>query len=62
MQNSPYGIWMTKEGMWANLEIPGLEAAIAMENRTQVMSLGTGDFLEATDGLLDQAPARWAPQ
>ncbi|HEY1827854.1 MAG TPA: enoyl-CoA hydratase-related protein, partial [Acidimicrobiales bacterium] len=35
MQNAPYGIWMTKEGMWANLEVPGLDAAIALENRTQ---------------------------
>jgi enoyl-CoA hydratase len=62
MQNSPYGIWMTKEGMWANLEVPGLDAAIALENRTQVMSLNTGDFEEATEAFLQKRPARWAPQ
>ncbi|HEY1832274.1 MAG TPA: enoyl-CoA hydratase/isomerase family protein [Acidimicrobiales bacterium] len=62
MQNSPYGIWMTKETMWASLEIPGLEAAIAIENRTQVMSLGTGDFLEAADAFLTKRAPRWAPQ
>jgi enoyl-CoA hydratase len=61
MQNSPYGIWMTKEGMWANLEVPGLDAAIALENRTQVMSLGTGDFIEATEAFLQKRPAHWAP-
>ncbi len=61
MQNSPYGIWMTKETMWASLEVPGLEAAIAMENRTQVMSIGTGDFLEAADAFLHKRPPRWAP-
>jgi enoyl-CoA hydratase len=61
MQNSPYGIWMTKETMWASLEIPGLAAAIAMENRTQVMSLSTGDFLEATDAFLNKRPPAWAP-
>jgi enoyl-CoA hydratase len=61
MQNSPYGIWMTKEGMWAALEVSGLEAAIAMENRTQVMSIGTGDFLEATASFFEKRPARWAP-
>jgi enoyl-CoA hydratase len=61
MQNSPYGVWMTKETMWAALEIPGLAAAIAMENRTQVMSLQTGDFLEAADAFLTKRSPRWAP-
>jgi enoyl-CoA hydratase len=62
MQNAPYGIWMTKEGMWANLEVPGLEAAIALENRTQVMTIGNGDFVEATAAFLEKRPARWAPK
>jgi enoyl-CoA hydratase len=61
MGNSPYGIWMTKETMWASLEVPGLEAAIAMENRTQVMSIGTGDMIEATDAFFHKRPPRWAP-
>jgi enoyl-CoA hydratase len=62
MQNAPYGVWMTKEGMWASLEVAGLEAAIAMENRTQVMTIGTGDVIEATAAFLEKRPARWAPQ
>ncbi len=62
MQNSPYGIWMTKETMWASLEVPGLEAAIALENRTQVMTMGTGDFVEAVGAFMEKRPARWAPQ
>jgi enoyl-CoA hydratase len=53
---------MTKEGMWANLEVPGLDAAIALENRTQVMTIGNGDFVEATAAFLEKRPARWAPQ
>jgi enoyl-CoA hydratase len=61
MQNSPYGIWMTKETMWASLEVPGLEAAIAMENRTQVMSSATGDFVEAVDAFLNKRAPSWAP-
>jgi enoyl-CoA hydratase len=48
--------------MWANLEVPALEAAIALENRTQVMCLQTGDFEEATEAFLQKRPARWAPQ
>jgi enoyl-CoA hydratase len=62
MANAPYGIWMTKEGMWANLEISSLEAAIALENRTQVMTLGTHDFIEASAAFLEKRPAKWAPQ
>jgi enoyl-CoA hydratase len=62
MANAPYGIWMTKEGMWANLEISNLEAAIALENRTQVMTLGTHDFIEASAAFLEKRPAKWAPQ
>jgi enoyl-CoA hydratase len=52
---------MTKETMWASLEVPGLEAAIAMENRTQVMSIGTGDYVEAVDAFLHKRQPRWAP-
>jgi enoyl-CoA hydratase len=62
MHNSPYGVWMTKETMWASLEIPSLDATIAMENRTQVMSIGTGDILEAADAFLTKRPPRWAPE
>jgi enoyl-CoA hydratase len=61
MQNSPYGIWMTKETMWASLEVSGLEAAIALENRTQVMSIGTGDYREAVDAFLHKRAPSWAP-
>ena len=61
MHNSPYGIWMTKETMWASLEVSGLEAAIALENRTQVMSIGTGDFIEAVDAFMNKRPPAWAP-
>lgn len=36
-QWSPHGVSMTKSTCWANLEIPGLEAAIELENRNQIM-------------------------
>ena len=41
-ENGRMGTWMTKRGMWANLEIPSLQAAIELENRTQAFMLGTG--------------------
>lgn len=37
-RNSPFGVWMTKEVMWSNLEAPSLRAAIDLENRTQILS------------------------
>lgn len=61
MQNAPYGVWMTKETMWASLETPGLDAAIAMENRTQVMTMGTGDHELAVRAFLTKQPPPWSP-
>lgn len=48
---SPFGIQMTKECMWANLEIPSLQAAIDLENRNQLLAGYTGN--------LDEAIAAW---
>lgn len=41
--NSPFGVWMTKEAMWSNLEIPSLKAGIDLENRNQIMCSQTAD-------------------
>ncbi len=41
---SHYGLEMTKQTLWANLEIPGLQAAIELENRNQLL-LGLTDNL-----------------
>ncbi|MFI5395250.1 MAG: enoyl-CoA hydratase-related protein [Candidatus Binatia bacterium] len=41
---SPYGIQMTKQVIWANLENPSLTAAIELEDRNQIM-LGMTDNL-----------------
>lgn len=47
MTNSPLGVALTKEGMWSALEIPGLSAAIDMENRQQIMASFSDDAREA---------------
>jgi enoyl-CoA hydratase/carnithine racemase len=44
---SPFGVVMTKEVMWANLAAPSLEAAVHLENRTQILAARSGDFDEA---------------
>jgi enoyl-CoA hydratase len=46
MQNSPIGVALTKEGMWSALEIPGMQAAIDMENRQQIMASFSDDATE----------------
>ena len=45
--NSPWGVRMTKEVMWSQLEVASLQAGIDLENRTQVLSTMTGDMREA---------------
>ena len=45
--NSPFGVWMTKEVLWSNLEVASLRAAIDLENRTQILTTCTNDQPEA---------------
>jgi enoyl-CoA hydratase len=52
--NSPFGVYMTKQVMWSTLEVPGLEAAINLENRTQVLATTTSDHLEARTAFTDR--------
>ena len=47
MANAPFGVALTKEGMWSALEIPGMQAAIDLENRQQIMLSQTEDHREA---------------
>lgn len=49
--NSPFGVWMTKEAMWSNLEIPSLRAGIDLENRNQIMASQTADARLGLSGL-----------
>src|SRR4051794_3613845 len=45
--NSPFGIRLTKEILQTNVDAPSLEAAIALENRSQVLAVQTRDMSEA---------------
>jgi enoyl-CoA hydratase len=58
--NSPFGVWMTKEVMWDNLEASSLQAAIDLENRTQLLSSYTGDMREALAAFLEKRPPRFS--
>jgi enoyl-CoA hydratase len=50
---SPYGLQMTKQVIWANLENTSLEAAIELEDRNQLM-LGMTDNLPEAISAFDQ--------
>jgi enoyl-CoA hydratase len=54
--NSPFGVWMTKEVMWSNLEAGSLQAAIDLENRTQLLASHTGDLAEAMTAFMEKRP------
>jgi enoyl-CoA hydratase len=57
--NSPWGVRMTKEVMWSQLEVGSLQAGIDLENRTQVLSSMTGDMQEALAAFLAKRPPRY---
>ena len=57
--NSPFGVRMTKEVMWSQLEIGSLQAGIDLENRTQVLSSFTGDLVEAMAAFNEKRPAKF---
>ena len=50
--NSPFGVWMTKEVMWSNLEVGSLHAGIDLENRTQILTSFSEDMREAMAAFL----------
>jgi enoyl-CoA hydratase len=54
MLNTPFGVALTKEGMWSALEIPGQQAAIDLENRQQIMASATADHREAMTAFLEK--------
>ncbi len=60
LANGPFGVRMTKEVMWSQLEIGSLQAGIDLENRTQVLSSFAGDLEEAMAAFLEKRPANFA--
>ncbi len=57
--NSPFGVWMTKEVMWANLETGSMQSAIDLENRTQILTTFTEDMPEAMRAFLEKREPRF---
>jgi enoyl-CoA hydratase len=59
-ENSEFGIWMTKRGLWANVDAPSLRHAIELENRTQVLGTFTGSMAEAMAAFQQKRPPEWS--
>jgi enoyl-CoA hydratase len=56
LANGPFGVRMTKEVMWSQLEIGSMQAGIDLENRTQILSSFAGDMEEAMAAFLEKRP------
>ena len=57
---TPFGVFATKQAMWANLEAPSLEAAIQLENRNQIMAGMSGETKEAARAFFEKRKPRWS--
>ena len=57
--NNEYGVWMTKQGLWANLDAPSLRHAMELENRTQVLGYFTGNMEEAIAAFAEGRKPQW---
>jgi enoyl-CoA hydratase len=57
---APWGVRLTKRGMWAALEIPSEQAAIEFEDRQQIMSTFGVAPPEAVTAFLEKRPAEFA--
>ncbi|QGZ96140.1 enoyl-CoA hydratase/isomerase family protein [Terricaulis silvestris] len=56
---SPFGVRMSKQVIWRNLETPTLAGGLDLENRTQVLCAMTGNVDEAALAFREQRPPKW---
>jgi enoyl-CoA hydratase len=57
---APWGVRLTKQGMWAALEIPSEQAAIEYEDRQQIMATFSRGVPEAVGAFLEKRPAEFS--
>ena len=58
-RNSPFGVQMTKQVVQRNTDANSLEAALELENRTQVLTTRTNDLPEALAAFLEDRPPNY---
>lgn len=59
LKTSPMGLRLTKEGLRLNLDAPSLEAAVALEDRGQILCASAGFFKEGIEAFLAQRAANY---
>jgi enoyl-CoA hydratase len=57
---APWGVRLTKRGIWAALEIPSEQAAVEYEDRQQIMATFGRAVPEAISAFLEKRPADFA--
>jgi enoyl-CoA hydratase len=57
---APWGVRLTKQGMWSALEIPSERAAVEYEDRQQIMATFGRAVPEAVGAFLEKRPAQFA--
>jgi enoyl-CoA hydratase len=57
---APWGVRLTKRGMWSALEIPSEQAAVEYEDRQQIMATFGRALPEAVEAFLSKRPAEFA--
>jgi enoyl-CoA hydratase/carnithine racemase len=57
---APWGVRLTKRGMWSALEIPSEQAAVEYEDRQQIMATFSNAVPEAGGAFLEKRPAKFA--
>jgi enoyl-CoA hydratase/carnithine racemase len=57
---APWGVRLTKRGMWAALEIPSEQAGVEYEDRQQIMATFSNAVPEAGGAFLEKRPANFA--
>ena len=60
-ENNEYGVWMTKKGLWENIDAPSYRHALEVENRTQVLGMFTGNMREASAAFQAKRDPVWEP-
>lgn len=52
--NAPYGLALTKQALNINIDATSLDAAMALEDRQQVMLISTSDHIEAMNAFVEK--------
>ncbi|MEM7139891.1 MAG: enoyl-CoA hydratase-related protein [Actinomycetota bacterium] len=60
-KNNEYGVWLTKRGLWANIDAPSIRHAVELENRQQVLGTFTGNMTEAMRAFGEGREPDWGP-